>query len=103
MTALVLGSATILGLFITLAAWLNGRSTKKVIKEMSQQTQELIKETNRQTQELIKEENRLTRESIQELIQEEGRLTRELIAKISEQIEKIPEKTAYFLRDKGSV
>jgi len=40
MTALVLGSATILGLFITLAAWLNGRSTKKVIKEVSQQTQE---------------------------------------------------------------
>ncbi len=77
MTALVLGSATILGLFITLAAWLNGRSTKKVIKEVSQQTQELIKEENR--------------------------LTRELIAKISEQIEKIPEKTAYLLRDKGSV
>jgi len=98
MTALVLGSATILGLFITLAAWLNGRSTKKVIKEVSQQTQELI----RQTQELIKEENRLTRESIQELIREEGRLTRELIAKISEQIEKIPEKTTYLLRDKGS-
>ena len=96
MTALVLGGATILGLFITLAAWLNGRSTKKVIKEVSQQTQELIKE-----------ESRLTRESIQELIREEGRLTREmtkeLIAKISEQIERIPEKTAYLLRDKGSV
>ncbi len=102
MTALVLGSATILGLFITLAAWLNGRSTKKVIKEMSQQTQELI----RQTQELIKEENRLTREMTKELIgkiSERIDATQELIVKISEQIEKIPEKTAYLLRDKGSV
>jgi len=94
MTALVLGGATILGLFITLAAWLNGRSTKKVIKEVSQQTQELIKE-----------ESRLTREMTKELIgkiSERIDATQELIVKISQQIEKIPEKTAYLLRDKGS-
>ncbi|MDI6641159.1 MAG: hypothetical protein QME68_02490 [Elusimicrobiota bacterium] len=57
--------ATILGVFITIAAWLNGRRTTKEIREIIQEMNERWNKT---------------------------------LEKISEQIEKIPEKTAILMK-----
>jgi len=59
----ILGGFTILGAFLTLSAWINGRSIKRYIGE------------------LIKEESKASRE----LIEKESKASREILAKLSDQ------------------
>ena len=59
----ILGGFTILGAFLTLSAWINGRSIKRYIGE------------------LIKEESKASRE----LIEKESKASREIVAKLSDQ------------------
>ena len=61
----ILGGFAILGAFLTLSAWINGRSIKKYIGE------------------LIKEESKASRE----LIEKESKASREILAKLSDQHE----------------
>ena len=72
MIGAILGGFIILGVLLTLAAWLNGKSTKKLIREENERTREVIRETKESTEKIL--------------------------LKISEQIEKIPEKTAYLIK-----
>ena len=81
----ILGGFTILGVFLTIAVWLNGRSTKKFIKEVNETTQKLIFKVSEQ---ITKMDERTAK--ISEMITKMDERT----AKISEQIERIPEKTA---------
>jgi len=61
------GTVTILGAFITLITWVNGRQTRKVLIEEGRLTRELIESGNRRTQEMMEEGNRRTQEMIFEL------------------------------------
>ena len=61
----ILGGFTILGVFLTFSAWINGRSIKRYIGE------------------LIKEESKASRE----LIEKESKASREILVKLSDQHE----------------
>ena len=57
----ILGGFTILGAFLTLSAWINGRSIKRYIGE-------LIKEESKASRELIEQESKSSRELVERLI-----------------------------------
>ena len=57
----ILGGFTILGVFLTLSAWINGRSIKKYIGE-------LIREESKASRELIEKESKASRELMDRLI-----------------------------------
>jgi len=65
----ILGGFTILGAFLTLSAWINGRSIRRYIGE-------LIKEESNASRELMEKESKASRE-----------LTERLITKLSDQHE----------------
>ncbi len=65
----ILGGFTILGVFLTLSAWINGRSIKKYIGE-------LMKEESKASRELIEKESKASRD-----------LTDRVITKLSDQHE----------------
>ncbi|MEW6684826.1 MAG: hypothetical protein AB1393_01285 [Candidatus Edwardsbacteria bacterium] len=79
-------SSTILGIFLILYAVVNNRTLK--------QEQKLTRELIDSAFKTLGEEERLTRE----LIEEGRKETQRLIEKISQQIEKVPEKTAVLMR-----
>lgn len=89
-TGAIIGGFTILGAFLTLTAWLNGRSTKKLVKELHEDTDKL----------LAKISTRMDRSNeILAKVSEQVEGNAKILAKISEQIGKVPEKTAYLLEE----
>jgi len=68
MIAAILGGFTILGVFLTFTAWLNGRSTKKFIREMNESTQRLIVEESQATKEMIDKIDQRAQQRHEELI-----------------------------------
>lgn len=95
MIGAILGGFTILGAFLTFAAWLNGSSTKRFIAEESHFTQQLIRDTISK----ISEHTDKVSERIAEHTDKVSERIAEHIDKVSEQIERIPEKTAYLLKE----
>jgi len=65
-----LGGFTILGVLLTLAAWLNGRSTKRLIKSSDDATRELIKSENDATSELISRMDESTKLLLEKISQQ---------------------------------
>lgn len=49
----ILGGFTILGAFLTLSAWINGRSIKRYIGELIREIKELIKEESKASREIL--------------------------------------------------
>lgn len=61
-------SATaLLGIFLTITSWLNGRSTKRLIKQIHQDTQNLISSEVGKMADLIASESQNTRKLIKSL------------------------------------
>lgn len=72
MVGAILGGFTILGVFLTVAAWVNGRSIKKHMGG-------LIKEIG----DLIKEESKLTREVLVKMDERHTELLGKILGKVT--------------------
>jgi len=87
----ILGGFTILGVFLTFSAWINGRSIKRyigeLIKEESKSSRELIEKESMSSRELIERESTSSRELIERESTSSRELIERLITKLSDQHE----------------